>query len=181
MARSCAGVRGRGVHGTSLTAEPARWGMGLVLRGRSGIVPDPIVPADLGKRQGEAPRAVRPGPGPGEAGIGLARPAQTAGRRAIPVAMDSDESMTDEYLDAGGIVRTFRLSVYGEGQFLEAVEQRDNTWCGLRFVLPILPGEAPPWGAARDSCLARATRRRSASTIRSLGASDQLPSGSDPV
>src|SRR5207245_803362 len=51
-------------------------------------------------------------------------------------AMDDDGSMIDEYLDAAGTVRTFRLAVYRDGQFLEAVERRDGARAGLRFVLP---------------------------------------------
>src|SRR5439155_15954679 len=63
--------------------------------------------------------------------------------------MDDPESMIDEYLDAAGIVRTFRLTVYAGGGFLEAVERRDDTWTGLRFVLPVPAGEPPPWGEMR--------------------------------
>ena len=63
--------------------------------------------------------------------------------------MDDPESMIDEYLDAVGIVRTFRLTVYAGGGFLEAVERRDDTWTGLRFVLPVPAGEPPPWGEMR--------------------------------
>jgi len=63
--------------------------------------------------------------------------------------MDDPESMIDEYLDAAGVVRTFRLTVYAGGGFLEAVERRDDTWAGLRFVLPVQAGEPPPWGEMR--------------------------------
>ena len=63
--------------------------------------------------------------------------------------MDDPESMIDEYLDAAGVVRTFRLTVYAGGGFLEAVERRDDTWTGLRFVLPVPAGEPPPWGEMR--------------------------------
>ena len=59
--------------------------------------------------------------------------------------MEDGDSMVDEYLDAAGVIRTFRLTVYAGWQFLEAVERRDGTWTGLRFVLPVAPGEAPPW------------------------------------
>ena len=54
--------------------------------------------------------------------------------------MDDDGSMIDEYLDAAGTVRTFRLRVYRDGQFLEAVERHDGAWAGLRFVLPAPTG-----------------------------------------
>ena len=57
--------------------------------------------------------------------------------------------MIDEYVDAAGNLRTFRLGVYAGGQFLEAVERRDSAWIGLRFVLPVPAGEAPPWGELR--------------------------------
>ncbi|TMB13564.1 MAG: hypothetical protein E6J71_22495 [Deltaproteobacteria bacterium] len=72
--------------------------------------------------------------------------------------MDDDGSMIDEYLDAAGTVRTFRLAVYGGGQFLEAVERRDGAWAGLRFVLPVRAGE-PPWGEMREGIRAWLARR----------------------
>ena len=61
--------------------------------------------------------------------------------------MDDDGSMIDEYLDAAGTVRTFRLAVYGGGQFLEAVERRDGAWAGLRFAA--LFEATAAWGSAR--------------------------------
>ena len=72
--------------------------------------------------------------------------------------MDDDGSMIDEYLDAAGTVRTFRLAVCGGGQFLEAVERRDGAWAGLRFVLPGTAGE-PPWGEMREGIRAWLARR----------------------
>jgi len=72
--------------------------------------------------------------------------------------MDDDGSMIDEYLDAAGTVRTFRLRVYRDGQFLEAVERRDGAWAGLRFVLPARDGE-PPWGEMREGLRAWLARR----------------------
>lgn len=36
--------------------------------------------------------------------------------------MADDESMIDEYVDCMGRIRRFRLSVYADGRFLEAVE-----------------------------------------------------------
>ena len=73
-------------------------------------------------------------------------------------AMDDDGSMIDEYLDAAGTVRTFRLAVYRDGQFLEAVERRDGARAGLRFVLPVRAGE-PPWGEMREGIRAWLARR----------------------
>src|SRR3989442_15866173 len=73
-------------------------------------------------------------------------------------AMDDDGSMIDEYLDAAGTVRTFRLRVYRDGQFLEAVERHDDAWTGLRFVLPAKDGE-PPWGEMREGIRAWLARR----------------------
>lgn len=70
-----------------------------------------------------------------------------------------DESMIDEYVDGASIVRTFRLSVYAGGQFLEAVERRNGVWSGLRFGLPIPAGEAPPWGEMRRRIRAWLARR----------------------
>src|SRR5438477_13133052 len=52
-------------------------------------------------------------------------------------------------------------------QFLEAVERRDGTWTGLRFVLPVAPGEAPPWGEMRARIRAWLARRRGAGHPRS--------------
>jgi len=72
--------------------------------------------------------------------------------------MDDDGSMIDEYLDAAGTVRTFRLRVYRDGQFLEAVERHDGAWAGLRFVLPAKDGE-PPWGEMREGIRAWLARR----------------------
>jgi hypothetical protein len=73
--------------------------------------------------------------------------------------MDDDDSMIDEYLDAAGVVRTFRLAVYGGGKFLEAVERRDGAWAGLRFVLSVPAGEEPPWGEMRARIRAWLARR----------------------
>src|SRR5438128_8820062 len=73
-------------------------------------------------------------------------------------AMDDDEAMIEEYLDAAGTVRTFRLRVYRDGQFLEAVERHDGAWAGLRFVLPAKDGE-PPWGEMREGIRAWLARR----------------------
>ena len=57
------------------------------------------------------------------------------------------------------MIRTFRLTVYAGWQFLEAVERRDGTWTGLRFVLPVAPGEAPPCGEMRARIRAWLARR----------------------
>ena len=73
--------------------------------------------------------------------------------------MEDGDSMVDEYLDAAGVISTFRLTVYAGWQFLEAVERRDGTWTGLRFVLPVAPGEAPPWGEMRARIRAWLARR----------------------
>ena len=60
-----------------------------------------------------------------------------------------DEQMLDEYLDCAGKRRRFRLTLSGEGRFLEAVELRDGETRGLRFV-PVWFGEMPPWGEMRQ-------------------------------
>src|SRR5213592_2125879 len=74
-------------------------------------------------------------------------------------SMDDDESMIDEYLDAAGMVRTFRLTVHAGGRFLEAIERRGAAWAGLRFLLPVPAGEPPPWGEMRAQIRAWLARR----------------------
>jgi len=74
-------------------------------------------------------------------------------------SMDDDESMIDEYLDAAGMVRTFRLTVHAGGRFLEAIERHGAAWAGLRFVLPVPAGEPPPWGEMRAQIRAWLARR----------------------
>lgn len=69
------------------------------------------------------------------------------------------ESRIDEYLDCTGKKRTFRLSVYAFGNFLEAVELRAGEATGWRFVLPIKVGEAQPWGEMRDRIREHLSRR----------------------
>jgi len=60
--------------------------------------------------------------------------------------MDDDESMIDEYLDAAGMVRTFRLTVHAGGRFLEAIERRGAAWAALP---PRSGRQPPPWGEMR--------------------------------
>src|SRR5438034_3191435 len=74
-------------------------------------------------------------------------------------SMDDDESMIDEYLDAAGMVRTFRLTVHAGGRFLEAIERCGAAWAGLRFLLPVPAGEPPPWGEMRAQIRAWRARR----------------------
>lgn len=65
------------------------------------------------------------------------------------------EEMVDDYLDCTGATRRFRLSVYAEGRFLQAIELRGADSIGLRFIMPIPLGEAPPWGEIRHRIRAR--------------------------
>src|SRR3989442_15225730 len=98
--------------------------------------------------------------------------------------MDDPESTIDEYLDAAAVVRTFRLTVYAGGGFLEAVERRDDTWTGLRFVLPVPAGEPPPGGERRTRIREGLAPRDSARHPRSdrLELPPRPPRGqSDPV
>jgi hypothetical protein len=70
-----------------------------------------------------------------------------------------DEELVDEYLDCAGKKRQFRLRLYGEGRFLEAVEVRRVDREGLRFVLPVKAGEVPPWGEMRQRIRERLAQR----------------------
>jgi hypothetical protein len=72
-------------------------------------------------------------------------------RRTWDQEADREESMTDEFLDCTGRVRTFRLSVYAAGRFLEAVELLGGGERGLRFVLPAGPDGEIPWGRMRQA------------------------------
>ncbi len=70
-----------------------------------------------------------------------------------------EHSMTEDHLDCQGHARTFRLEEYANHNWLEAVELRKGEHLGLRFVLPIELGEAPPWGEIRDKIRARLSQR----------------------
>jgi len=72
---------------------------------------------------------------------------------------ETEEPIVDEYLDASGKKRVFRLAVYAAGTFLEAVELRDGEPTGLRFILPVKPDELPPWGSMRDKIRERLSQR----------------------
>jgi len=61
----------------------------------------------------------------------------------------ADKEMIDDYVDCAGKPRRFRLTLYAEGRFLDAIELRDGEPQGLRFVLPVKFGEMPPWGEMR--------------------------------
>lgn len=81
--------------------------------------------------------------------------------------MTDDGSMVDEYLDCTGRIRRFRLSVYGDGRFLEAVEQPEDDAPGLRFSLPTGADGSPPWGRMREALRARLAQRDLARNPRS--------------
>jgi hypothetical protein len=70
-----------------------------------------------------------------------------------------DEEMIDDYLDCTGKRRRFRVMVYGNGRFLQAVEVCEGEASGLRFVLPVRAGEAPPWGEIRKRIRERLATR----------------------
>ena len=73
--------------------------------------------------------------------------------------MPPDEEMLDEYIDCAGKRRQFRLTLYAEGLFLQAIEIRDGEPVGLRFVLPVRDGEIPPWGEMRKRIRERLAER----------------------
>jgi hypothetical protein len=70
-----------------------------------------------------------------------------------------DEEMFDEYLDCAGNRRRFRLTLYADSRFLQAIELRDGDPVGLRFVLPVRDGEIPPWGEMRRRIQERLSER----------------------
>lgn len=74
------------------------------------------------------------------------------------VDMESNDEITDEFLDCTGATRVFRLKVYAEGLFMDATEQKEDGSTGLRFVLPIKDG-VPPWGEMRDLVQSRLCQR----------------------
>ena len=75
----------------------------------------------------------------------------------------SDEGVQiNEYLDCTGKLRTFRLQVYANGNFLEAREVllgEDAQDEGLRFVMPVRPDGLPPWGEMRKRIRERLAQR----------------------
>lgn len=73
--------------------------------------------------------------------------------------MQDDEPMVNDYLDCQGNKRTFRLEAYAHGLFIHAVEVREGGYPGLRFVLPVKPGEVPPWGELRERIRSRLCQR----------------------
>lgn len=77
------------------------------------------------------------------------------GRRMADDAGDDVE----KYVDCAGDSRTFRLRVYAEGRFLEAVELRNGEPSGLRFVMPVGLDGTPPWGEMRSRIRDRLARK----------------------
>ncbi len=71
----------------------------------------------------------------------------------------SETPMVDEYPDCTGRKRRFRLELYAEGLFLEAVELRDDDAPGLRFIMSVKPDELPPYGQMRDHIRERLSQR----------------------
>lgn len=71
--------------------------------------------------------------------------------------MKTEKPMTEDFFDAAGRKRTFELSAYANGLFLEAAEVRHGERTGLRFVLPIKDVE--PWGELRDKVRDRLSQR----------------------
>lgn len=69
------------------------------------------------------------------------------------------EHADEEYLDCAGTSRTFRLSTYADGLFLEAAEFRKGEPTGLRFILPCRDGEPEPWGPMRTLIRERLSQR----------------------
>jgi hypothetical protein len=73
--------------------------------------------------------------------------------------MTDDDSIIEEFLDCTGCIRRFRLSVYANGRFLEAAEQREGGEPGLRFSLPTGADGVPPWGGMREALRNRLAQR----------------------
>jgi hypothetical protein len=69
------------------------------------------------------------------------------------------ENMIDEYLDARGNTRRFRLGLYAANNFIEAVELRGQDELGLRFVLAVPSSGVPPWGELREKIRRRLAKR----------------------
>jgi len=70
-----------------------------------------------------------------------------------------EETLFEDFLDAAGKTRSFRLMLYAGGRFLEGREIRDNEPTGLRFVLAVPAGEPPPWGELRRRIQSRLAER----------------------
>lgn len=72
---------------------------------------------------------------------------------------DDSGDDVEEYVDCAGDTRTFRLRVYAEGRFLDAVEVRNGELNGLRFVMPVGLDGTPPWGEMRSRIRDRLARK----------------------
>lgn len=55
---------------------------------------------------------------------------------------EHDENLTDEYYDCTGKKRIFKLTFYNGGDFLRAIECRNNGEPALRFILSVKSDEA---------------------------------------
>ena len=71
----------------------------------------------------------------------------------------TDGPSVETYLDCAGRKRIFRLELFAERSFLEAVELRNGEPVGLRFILPVEDGAIPPWGQMRDRIRERLSQR----------------------
>jgi hypothetical protein len=65
----------------------------------------------------------------------------------------------ETFLDCAGKRRRFLLQVYGKGRFLEACEVLGDEVRGSRIVMPVKPGETPPWGELRKRIREQLSRR----------------------
>lgn len=65
----------------------------------------------------------------------------------------------EEYLDCTGRTRIFEVGLLSHGAFLHAVEVREGVPSGMRLVLPVKPGEVPPYGELRTRLRKRLAER----------------------
>ena len=73
--------------------------------------------------------------------------------------MKSENTVNDEFFDCAGNKRVFRLATAATPGFFEGVELRRGEPVGLRFLLPIESGKAPPWGEMREKIRKRLSSR----------------------
>ncbi|MFH1893800.1 MAG: hypothetical protein ABIK83_14095 [Candidatus Zixiibacteriota bacterium] len=74
----------------------------------------------------------------------------------------SDEEITiDEEIDCSGKIRRFRIRSYGApgGEFVDAVELRDDDQPGLRFMMPVPLDGLPPLMELRKKVRQRLAQR----------------------
>ena len=72
---------------------------------------------------------------------------------------DRHHPKEEAHLDCLGQLRSFRLSTYAGGTWLEALEIRPDDTVGLRFVLPVSADGEPPYAEMRRVIRARLAER----------------------